>query len=107
MEPINDYKAWFDELELEPSDYELTSALVHAIRTTVYTGKECDCGGFYIQIAKGVNNGWILSADGVVDKLHLRTHKQISGFIRHIEANLCEDMDAEIYESFRHAMDKE
>lgn len=53
-----------------------------------------------------MNNGWIISADGVEDKLHLTSHKQISALIRHIEANMCEDMDAEIYTSYRHAMEK-
>lgn len=29
----------------------------------------------------------------------------MTAFIRHIEFNLCEDMDAEVYASFKHAMD--
>lgn len=107
MTTINDYKAWFDEVDLESSEYEAASNLVHVLRQAVYSNSDNDCGGFKAQIANGQNNGWIISADGVDDKLHLTTHKQISAFIRHIEASMCEDMDAEIYASYRHAMERD
>lgn len=32
MATINDYKAWLQEVDIDPSDYESPSALVNAIR---------------------------------------------------------------------------
>lgn len=101
MATLNDFKDWFNEVGLEESEYEHASDLVHSLRNC------CECGLFNTQNAKGMNNGWIISADGVKDTLHLRTIAQISGFIRYIEEVFCEGMDAEIYCSYRHAMEKD
>ena len=107
MATINDYKEWLNEIDIEPTDYESPSNLVHTLRNPESGDQKEGCGGFYTQVANGANNGWIISADGVEDKLHLKTPKQMTAFIRHIEATLCEDMDAEIYASYRHSMEKD
>lgn len=73
--------------------------LYNTLKYAALHGEECECGFFTTQIANGANNGWIISAEGVELKLHLTTLKQIGAFIRHIEATLCEDMDAEVYET--------
>ena len=71
MATLSDYKDWLEELDFESSDYEAISQLVHSIRN------RCECGLYNTQEAKGVNNGWIISASGVEDKLHLKTPKQM------------------------------
>lgn len=101
MATIYDYKAWLQEVHINPSDYESPSALVCAIRN----GGEY--GLFKVVEANGANNGIIISADGTEDKLHLVTDKQINAFITHIEALLCNGMSAEAYESFKREMDKD
>ena len=35
MATINDYKAWFDEVALESSEYEAASNLVHVLKNAV------------------------------------------------------------------------
>lgn len=62
---------------------------------------------FHTSIANGKNNGWIISADGVEEVLHLFTPKQVSAFITHIQTTICEGMDAEVYASFKHEMLKD
>lgn len=101
MATLNDFKDWFNEVGLEEGEYENASNLVHSLRNC------CKCGLFNTQVANGKNNGWIISADGVIDTLHLFKLTQITGFIRYIEYIFCEGMDAEIYCSYRHAMDKD
>ena len=101
MATINDYKAWLQEVDIGPSDYESPSALVNAIR---HVG---EYGLFKVVEANGTNNGIIISADGTEDKLHLVTDKQINAFITHIEASLCNGMSAEAYESFKRGMGKD
>lgn len=107
MPTINDYKQWLSEVDIDPCDYESPSHLVHTLKYAALHGEECECGFFTTQIANGANNGWIISAEGVENKLHLTTLKQIGAFIRDIEATLCEDMDAEVYASYKHAMKKD
>ncbi len=101
MATLNDFKDWFNELGLEESEYEHASNLVHSLRN------QCECGIFNTQVAKGRNNGWIVSAEGVDDNLHLFTLAQITGFIRYIEYFFCEGMDVEIYCSYKHEMMKD
>lgn len=101
MATLNDYKVWFEELDLESFEYEAARQLVHSLRNT------CECGLFNTQIAKGTNNGWIISSNGIDDKLHLKTPKQVSSFITYIELTFCEGMDAEIYASYRHNLEKD
>lgn len=101
MATLFDYKDWFQELDLEPSDYEAASQLVHSLRNV------CECGLFKTSVAKGTNNGWIISTSGIDDVLKLSTPKQVTAFVRHIEASLCEDMDAEVYASYKHNMLKD
>ena len=101
METLTDFKDWFNEVGLEDSEYEHASHLVHSLRNM------CKCGLFNTQVANGKNNGWIISCDGVEDVLHLFTPNQITGFIHYIEYSFCEGMDAEIYCSFKHAMEKD
>lgn len=101
MSTLNDYKDWFQELDLSETDYEAADQLVHSMRNV------CDCGLFHTVTAKGKNNGWIISADGVEDNLHLITPKQVSAFITHIQATICDGMDAEVYASFKHEMLKD
>ena len=67
----------------------------------------CECGLFNTKVARGTDNGWIISADGTEDNLHLRTMNQMTGFIRFIEKTFCGGMDAEIYCSFRREMEKD
>ena len=98
---LSDYKDWLEELDFESSDYEAISQLVHSIRN------RCECGLYNTQEAKGVNNGWIISASGVEDKLHLKTPKQMTALVRHIEYTLCEDTDAEIYAWYKHALERD
>lgn len=100
MNTLNDFKDWFNEVGLEENEYEQACNLVHSLRNL------CECGGFKTQIANGKNNGWIISADGVDSVLHLFKLSQITGFIRYIEYSFCEGMDAEIYASYKHAMEK-
>lgn len=101
MATINDYKEWLEEVDIDSSDYESPSALVTAIRN------EEVCGLFKVVRANGANNGIIISADGTVDKLHLKTDKQINAFINHIETVLCNGMSAETYESYKREMEKD
>lgn len=98
---MDDYKEWLRAVDIDANDHESPSDLVHSLRNC------CECGLFNTQVAKGTNNGWIISASCVQDKLHLKTPKQMTAFIRHIEHNLCEDMDAEVYASYKHAMEKD
>ena len=101
MATLTDFKDWFNEVGLEENEYEHASSLVHSLRNA------CECGLFNTQVAKGKNNGWIISCDGVDDVLHLFKLSQITGFIRYIEYSFCEGMDAEIYCSYKHAMEKD
>jgi len=89
MATLSDYKDWLEELDFE------------SIRN------RCECGLYNTQEAKGVNNGWIISASGVEDKLHLKTPKQMTALVRHIEYTLCEDTDAEIYAWYKHALERD
>ena len=98
MSLLNDYKDWLQVLNLSETDYEAADQLVHSMRNV------CDCGLFHTSIANGKNNGWIISADGVEEVLHLFTPKQVSAFITHIQTTICEGMDAEVYASFKHEM---
>lgn len=100
MATRNDYKEWLQIVDFEDTDYEAISQLVHSIRN------RCECGLFKTEVAKGNNNGWIISGEGVVDNLHLISPKQMTAFIRHIEATLCDDTDAEIYAWYKHEMEK-
>ena len=59
MATLSDYKDWLEEMDFESSDYEAISQLVHSIRN------RCEFGLYNTQEAKGVNNGWIISASGV------------------------------------------
>lgn len=101
MSTLNDYKDWFQELDLSETDYEAADQLVHSLKNV------CDCGLFHTVVANGQNNGWIVSADGTEDTLHLITEKQKLAFITHIQAILCGGMDAEDYASFKHNMMKD
>lgn len=101
MALLNNYIDWLQEVDIDEKDYESASDLVHSLRNV------CECGLFKTAIANGKNNGWIVSACGTEDNLHLFTPKQVSAFIRHIEVTLCEGMDAEIYSSYKHNMLKD
>lgn len=82
---INAYRSWYNKV---------------AVICNAVFGKDDD-------VANGKNNGWIISADGVEEVLHLFTPKQVSAFITHIQATICEGMDAEVYASFKHEMLKD
>lgn len=71
MPTINVYKKWLSEVDINPCDYESPSHLVHTHKYTALHGEECECGFFTTQRANGANSGWIISAEGVENKLHL------------------------------------
>ena len=101
MATLFDFKDWLQELDLGPSDYEEISQLVHSLRNI------CECGLYKTVVARGVNNGWIVSGSGAPDNLKLTTPKQVTAFIRHIEDTLCEGMDAEVFACYKNDMMKD
>lgn len=101
MATLNDYREWLSVVWVEEPNYDDIHSLVYSL------GKKERYGSFNTQIAKGDRNGWIISADGVDDVLHLFTDSQITEFIKHIEDTFCDGMDVGAYRSYRRAMGKD
>lgn len=67
MVTTTNFNEWFDAVDL--CDYEEIDSMYRSV-------DECSCyGQFKTQIARGENNGWILTCDDGECALHIKTDK--------------------------------
>lgn len=94
-----DFSAWLTCMDLR--DYEDVYALYRSI-------EECDTYGvFETQVAKGVNNGWIVKATYFDDTLHLASEKAKETFLSMIEKRYFDGLDVEGWYAYMKAMEKD
>ena len=99
MAAITDFSAWLECADLE--NYEEVYCLYRSVA-------ECsDYGMFNTQIANGKDNGWIVSASYLDDKLHLCSEKAKETFLLMIEKRYCENMTMEEWYAYKQAMEKD
>lgn len=99
MSTLTDFSTWLYCLDF--NDYEDVYALYHSIA-------DCDEYGVYkTQVAKGKNNGWIVSSSCLDDTLHLISDKAKQTFLSIIESRYCEGMDIEGWYAYKQAMEKD
>lgn len=98
MVTINSFEEWFNLFDL--SDYEDIDSMYRSV-------DECSSyGQFKTQIARGENNGWILSCDDGDCALHIKTEKAMREFLRQIELRYCNGEPENIWYEFHRAMSK-
>ena len=99
MAAITDFAEWLEMVEL--GDYEDVYSLYQSIA-------ECEqWGRFNTQVARGENNGWIVTADDVEDSLHLVSDAAKQKFLKKIEDAYCGDMNMEGWYYYCHEMEKD
>lgn len=98
MATTTNFNEWFDAIEL--SDYEEVDSMYRSV-------SECtDYGLYKTQTAKGVDNGWILSCEGVDFSLHILTQKAKEEFLREIEERYCNNEPEDAWYSVQREMRK-
>ena len=100
MAVTTDFSAWLDCADLD--NYEDVYCLYRSV-------EECsEYGMFNTQVAKGKNNGWIVSASLLDDySLHLCSQAAKDAFLSKIENRYCDGMSMEGWYAYHHAMEKD
>lgn len=99
MAAITDFSAWLECADLE--NYEEVYSLYHSVADCT------DYGMFNTQVAKGQNNGWIVTASYLDDTLHLCSEKAKDTLLSMIEKRYCGDMTMEGWYAYKREMEKE
>ena len=98
MITISDFADWLDQVELE--DYDEIDSLYRTVDSL------SNYGIFLIAAAKGVDNGWILTAEFCDAALHIQSEKARKTFLSLIETRYCEGMSEEAWYDFHRSMQK-
>lgn len=94
-----DFDAWLDEADLE--NYEEVYCLYRSVA-------DCDeMGSFKTQVAKGTDNGWIVSARHCADTLHLCSETAKNAFLTKLEKKYCGELDMESWYAIEYANAKD
>ena len=99
MATITNYMDWLSSLSIEDDDE------VYSLFNSVLQCEEW--GSFKTQVAKGSDERWIVSAEGVDESLRLGSQKAKDAFLKHIELVFCGELTMEGWYSYQKAMAKD